>query len=95
MPVNCWKICNDAPMKTLRMLELRLWRPPLKHPHQLTWPTCLLVVGLDFGELIMETVNVLKDRFRVDPPEIKKAIDSLIDRDYMERNGRDAYNYLA
>ena len=46
-------------------------------------------------ELIMETVNTLKQRFRVDPPEIKKAIDSLIDRDYMERNGRDAYNYLA
>ncbi|CAD6586280.1 MAG: Cullin-4 [Cyphobasidiales sp. Tagirdzhanova-0007] len=46
-------------------------------------------------ELIMEVVNMLKERFRVDPPEIKKAIDSLIDRDYMERNGRDAYNYLA
>ncbi|KAL7008349.1 hypothetical protein EMMF5_002078 [Cystobasidiomycetes sp. EMM_F5] len=46
-------------------------------------------------ELIMEVVNSLKERFRVDPPEIKKAIDSLIDRDYMERNGRDAYNYVA
>ena len=46
-------------------------------------------------ELIMEVVNMLKERFRVDPPEIKKAIDSLIDRDYMERNGRDAYNYLV
>lgn len=46
-------------------------------------------------ELIMEVVNTLKERFKVDPIEIKKAIDSLIDRDYMERNGRDAYNYLV
>ena len=46
-------------------------------------------------ELVMETITSLKDRFKVDPPEIKKAIDSLIDRDYMERDGRDAYNYLA
>lgn len=45
----------------------------------------------------MEVVGSLKERFRVDPPEIKKAIDSLIERDYMERaeGTRDTYNYLV
>jgi len=48
-------------------------------------------------ELVMEVVRTLKERFRVDPPEIKKAVDSLIERDYMERaeGTRDTYNYLA
>ena len=48
-------------------------------------------------ELVMEVVGSLKERFRVDPPEIKKAIDSLIERDYMERaeGTRDTYNYLV
>ena len=46
-------------------------------------------------ELVMEVVNVLKERFVVSVPDCKKAIDSLIERDYMERNGRDAYNYIV
>ena len=48
-------------------------------------------------ELVMEVVRTLKERFRVDPPEIKKAVDSLIERDYMERaeGTRDTYNYLV
>lgn len=48
-------------------------------------------------ELVMDVVGSLKERFRVDPPEIKKAIDSLIERDYMERaeGTRDTYNYLV
>lgn len=46
-------------------------------------------------ELIMEVVNTLKERFQVDPPEIKKAIDTLIEQEYMERAGRDVYNYVV
>ena len=36
-------------------------------------------------ELVMETVNQLKDRFKVETTEIKKAISSLLDREYLER----------
>lgn len=48
-------------------------------------------------ELVMEVVDQLKSRFKVETTEIKKAISSLIDRDYMERSdqGKDVYNYVA
>lgn len=48
-------------------------------------------------ELVMEVVKQLKDRFKVETTEIKKAISSLIDRDYMERSdeGKDVYVYVA
>lgn len=49
------------------------------------------------SELVMEVVDQLKSRFKVETVEIKKAISSLIDRDYMERSdqGKDVYNYVA
>lgn len=46
-------------------------------------------------ELVMEVVSTLKERFQVEPSEIKKAIDTLIDQEYMERSGRDVYSYLV
>lgn len=48
-------------------------------------------------ELVMEVVSQLKTRFKVETTEIKKAISSLIERDYMERSeeGKDVYNYVA
>lgn len=48
-------------------------------------------------ELVMGVVDQLKNRFKVETAEIKKAISSLIDRDYMERSdsGKDVYNYVA
>lgn len=46
-------------------------------------------------ELVMEVVSSLKERFQVEPAEIKKAIDILIEQEYMERVGRDTYNYLV
>jgi len=52
---------------------------------------------LKHSELVMEVISQIKDRFKVETAEIKKAIDSLIDRDYMERaeGKRDTYNYVA
>ncbi|KAH8924201.1 Cullin-domain-containing protein [Atractiella rhizophila] len=52
---------------------------------------------LKHSELIMELIGQIKDRFKVDMSEVKKAIDSLIEREYMERadGKRDVYNYLA
>jgi len=52
---------------------------------------------LKHSELVHETVAQIKDRFKVEVSEIKKAIDSLMERDYLERaeGTRDTYNYLA
>lgn len=49
------------------------------------------------NELIMEVVSQLASRFKVEPTEVKRSIDSLIERDYMERDATDRslYRYLA
>ncbi|KAK5078493.1 hypothetical protein LTR64_003095 [Lithohypha guttulata] len=53
---------------------------------------------LSHQQLISETIDILKSRFQPDVGMIKKKIESLIERDYLER-GSDAsnpsYNYLA
>mmetsp|Transcript_5500 Transcript_5500/g.18613 ORF Transcript_5500/g.18613 Transcript_5500/m.18613 type:complete len:133 (+) Transcript_5500:159-557(+) len=47
--------------------------------------------------LINELLTQLKDKFKVHPPDLKKRIESLIDREYLERDSSDPqiYNYLA
>jgi cullin-4 len=47
------------------------------------------------NQLISECVAQLK--FPIKPPDIKKRIESLIDRDYLARDEQNAnqYNYLA
>lgn len=49
------------------------------------------------SELVLESIGQLKDRFQVQPKEIKIAIESLIGRDYIERvtGSMDEYHYLA
>lgn len=53
---------------------------------------------LDHSALVAETIGQLKQAFRPDVPMIKGRIESLIERDYLERvEGAvpPAYRYLA
>ncbi|KAH7691356.1 cullin 3, partial [Aphelenchoides avenae] len=52
---------------------------------------------LHHNDLITEVTNQLKGRFLPDPTFIKKRIESLIEREYLERDKDDhrKYNYLA
>eukprot|EP00463_Aulacantha_scolymantha_P000488 TRINITY_DN1299_c0_g1_i1.p1 TRINITY_DN1299_c0_g1~~TRINITY_DN1299_c0_g1_i1.p1 ORF type:complete len:628 (-),score=103.46 TRINITY_DN1299_c0_g1_i1:126-2009(-) len=52
---------------------------------------------LDHNNLITEVVKQLSSRFAVDPGFIKKRIESLIEREYLERDkeNRRVYHYLA
>ncbi|KAI9284801.1 Cullin [Umbelopsis sp. AD052] len=52
---------------------------------------------MDHNLLIAEVVKQLSNRFNPSPQMIKKRIEELIDREYLERNAGDrkSYNYLA
>jgi cullin-4 len=47
------------------------------------------------NELVSEVIGML--RFQAQPPDIKKRIEHLIEREYLERDGTDnsLYRYLA
>lgn len=52
---------------------------------------------LSHNDLVAEVTRQLSYRFNPNPTFIKKRIESLIERDFLSRNGDDArlYNYLA
>lgn len=52
---------------------------------------------LDHSNLVAEVARQLSTRFRPSPADIKKRIESLIERDYLERSEEDrrVYHYLA
>ncbi|KAF2808956.1 cullin-4B [Mytilinidion resinicola] len=47
------------------------------------------------AELVAETIKVTKNRGTLDMAGIKRNIDRLIEKDYMERGNSGAYNYVA
>ncbi|KAK2061665.1 Cullin family protein [Colletotrichum caudatum] len=49
---------------------------------------------MSHGELVAEVINLTKNRGAVDAVQIKKEIENLIDKDYLEREGN-TYTYLA
>ncbi|KAK2050690.1 Cullin family protein [Colletotrichum somersetense] len=49
---------------------------------------------MSHGELVAEVINLTKNRGAVDAAQIKKEIENLIDKDYLEREGN-TYTYLA
>eukprot|EP00669_Euglena_mutabilis_P007461 TRINITY_DN2744_c0_g1_i2.p1 TRINITY_DN2744_c0_g1~~TRINITY_DN2744_c0_g1_i2.p1 ORF type:complete len:745 (+),score=305.73 TRINITY_DN2744_c0_g1_i2:43-2277(+) len=53
--------------------------------------------AMEHRQLVMEAVELLKGRFQPSPEDIKKRIESLIEREYLERSpqSRSKYNYLA
>jgi DNA-binding MarR family transcriptional regulator len=49
------------------------------------------------SELVAQVIEQTKNRGTLDMADIKKNIDKLIEKDYMEREegSRDVYNYVA
>jgi cullin 4 len=63
--------------------------------------TSIIPISIDFASLFLVHLNltylVIQLKFPIKPADIKKRIESLIDREYMERdkNNPQIYNYLA
>ena len=49
---------------------------------------------MDHSSLVDETVMMLRPRFLAQPTQLKKRIDSLIERDYLQRDKDDKNVYL-
>jgi cullin 4 len=47
------------------------------------------------AELVAETIRVTKSRGTLDVPGIKKNIDKLIEKEYLEREEDGSYSYVA
>jgi len=47
------------------------------------------------SELIAEVINATKKRGTLDMPGIKRNIDRLIEKDFLERNDNGGYNYVS
>ncbi|TIA90432.1 hypothetical protein E3P99_01575 [Wallemia hederae] len=53
---------------------------------------------LKYQNLIQEVISIVQSRFSPKVSDIKKAIEALLEKDYLERNleaGRDVFNYVA
>ena len=46
-------------------------------------------------QLVQETISQIKSRFTPKIPDIKKSIDQLIEKEYLERLDDDELGYLA
>lgn len=53
--------------------------------------------AMKHSNLVGEVVDQLKTRFKPSIPQIKKCIDILLEKEYIERSGtdKDMYNYMG
>ena len=50
---------------------------------------------MSYQQLLMETVHQIRQRFVPPVPDIKKCIEILLDKEYLERLDDDELGYLA
>lgn len=64
---------------------------------QLTFPVKVCKIDLDLSTTNKNIYRIFFSLFKLQPADLKKRIESLIDRDYMERDkdNQNQYNYVA